>query len=104
MNDAGQASRGTCASTTTEPRTGSAPLDSALKVKAAAALLGVSPSPVYLLCAWAKIRHERHGLGRGVIRIPVEAIGEYRTRATVAGTVTASPPPPARVELSHIRL
>jgi hypothetical protein len=39
-----------------------------------------------------------------VIRIPAEAIDEYRKQATVAGALTAPPPPPARVRLTHIRL
>jgi len=30
-----------------------------------------------------KIRHERHGLRRGAIRIPEEALDEYRVRCTV---------------------
>jgi excisionase family DNA binding protein len=77
---------------------------SALTVKEAAARLGISPSLVYTLCARAKIRHERHGLGRGVIRIPPEALDEYRRGATVAGTVSAPTPPAARVKLSHIKL
>ena len=39
---------------------------------------------VGLLCAAGKIRHERHGLGRGAIRIPPEALEEYRKAAEVA--------------------
>lgn len=75
-------------------------------VKEAATLLGISPSLVYRLCAAGKIRYERHGLGRGVIRIPPEALGEYRKQATVTGTGGAATPPPAlpRVKLSHIKL
>ncbi|MDB5312704.1 MAG: DNA-binding protein, partial [Gemmataceae bacterium] len=57
-------------------------------VKAAATELGVSPSLVYLLCKSGKIRHERHGLRRGTIRIPREALAEYRRAAE------AKPPPP----------
>ena len=49
-----------------------------LTVKEAAKLLGISPSPVYGLCGVGKIRHERYGLGRGTIRIPTEALEEYR--------------------------
>lgn len=89
----------------TEPNTVSAVVP-ALTVKEAAARLGVSANLVYTLCARAKIRHERHGLGRGVIRIPPEALDEYRKQATVAGTSGAATPPPAppRVKLSHIKL
>jgi excisionase family DNA binding protein len=68
-----------------------------LTVKQAAERLGVSPSLVYGLCAAGKIRHERHGLGRGCIRIPPEALDEYRRAAEVR--------PQAEPEnLRHIRL
>ena len=83
---------------------GAAGTESALTVKEAAAQLGISPSPAYMLCARAKIRHERHGFGRGVIRIPPEALDEYRQRATVTGTVPAARPAARPVKLSHIRL
>jgi excisionase family DNA binding protein len=55
-----------------------------LSVRAAADQLGVSAALVYGLCAARRIRHERHGLGRGRIRIPEEAIEEYRRGVTVA--------------------
>jgi excisionase family DNA binding protein len=54
-----------------------------LTVKQAAARLGVSPALIYALVAAKKIRHERHGLGRGAIRIPEDALEEYRRRCTV---------------------
>ncbi len=73
-------------------------------VKTAAKELGVSASLVYGLCAAGKIRHERHGLGRGTIRITREALDDYRTQSTVAGTGGAAAPPPVRTKLSHIRL
>lgn len=57
-----------------------------LTVKQAATELGISASLVYGLCAAGKIRHERHGLGRGTIRIPREALDEYRKLSTVSGT------------------
>ena len=41
-------------------------------VKQAAEKLGVSAKLVYSLCAGGKIVHERHGLGRGTIRIAEE--------------------------------
>ncbi len=54
-----------------------------LTVKAAAERLGVSPALIYALVAARKIRHERHGLGRGAIRIPEDALVEYRQSVTV---------------------
>jgi excisionase family DNA binding protein len=50
----------------------------------AAEELGVSAGTVYGLCARRKIRHQRIGLGRGTIRIPEDAIEEYRSSVTVA--------------------
>ena len=52
-----------------------------LTVKEAATQLRISAALVYALCAARKIKHERHGLGRGCIRIPVEALEEYRKAA-----------------------
>jgi excisionase family DNA binding protein len=49
-----------------------------LTVQETAALLGISLAIVYGLCARKLIRHERHGMGRGTIRIPEDALGEYR--------------------------
>jgi excisionase family DNA binding protein len=78
-----------------------------MTVQEAAERLGVSVSLVYSLCASRRLRHERHGLGRGVIRIPPEAIEEYRQSVTVA---SAAPKVPARkptrpaIKLSHLRL
>jgi excisionase family DNA binding protein len=68
---------------------------SMLRVKEAAALLGVSPSLVYVLCAAGKIRHERHGVGRGTIRIRSEALEEYRK------TAEAVPVAPALVHIKR---
>lgn len=62
-----------------------------LTVKAAAEKLGLSIATVYQLCAARKIRHERHGLGRGSIRIPEDAIDEYRESVTIL-PVTAGRP------------
>jgi excisionase family DNA binding protein len=53
-------------------------------VKQAAAKLGISTKLTYALCAAGKIRHERYGLGRGTIRIPPEALEDYRQSCTVA--------------------
>jgi excisionase family DNA binding protein len=74
-------------------------------VQQAAAQLGVSPGLVYALCASKRIRHERHGLGRGKIRIPEDAIEEYRRSVTVPARPEATmTPPPARVQLKHLKL
>ncbi len=72
-----------------------------LSVKQAAERLGVSAALVYALCAKNRIRHERHGLGRGTIRIPEEALNEYRKACLVEakeGGAVASLP------LKHIKL
>jgi excisionase family DNA binding protein len=50
----------------------------------AAGELGVSRALVYALCQRRKIRHERHGLGKGKIVIPADALEEYRRGVTVA--------------------
>jgi excisionase family DNA binding protein len=55
-----------------------------MTVKEAAEALDLSIATVYQLCALRKIRHERHGAGRGTIRISPEAIDEYRDSVTVA--------------------
>jgi excisionase family DNA binding protein len=64
-------------------------------VAEAAKELGVSAGTVYALCAGKKIRHERIGLGRGTIRIPEDALEEYRRSVTVAAGREAASPPPA---------
>ena len=68
-----------------------------LSAKQAAKELGISQSLVYGLCAAGKIRHERHGLGRGTIRIPREALDEYRKSAVAT-------PKAEIVGLTHITL
>jgi len=76
----------------------------AYSVAQAAAELGISANLVYGLCRQRKIRHERHGLGRGKIMIRSDALEEYRRAVTVgvAGKVTRAAPPPARPKLSHL--
>jgi excisionase family DNA binding protein len=64
-----------------------------LTVKEAAVVLTISDALVYALCASGKLRHERFGVGRGTIRIPVDAIEEYRRRCSQGGQEV-----PCRVE------
>ena len=52
-------------------------------IKEAAEVLGLSCGLIYALCARKKIRHERYGLGRGTIKIPEDAIDEYRQSVTL---------------------
>lgn len=54
-----------------------------LTVKKAAEALGVSTGLIYAMVSARKIDHVRIGLGRGIIRIPEEAIEEYRKRNSV---------------------
>ena len=79
-----------------------------LTIKQTAERLSVSPALVYALCAQKRLRHERHGLGRGVIRIPEEAIEEYRRSHTVevetGGRAEQPAPQPKPVKLQHLRL
>jgi excisionase family DNA binding protein len=73
-----------------------------LTVKETAALFGISPGLVYALCSRKRLRHERHGLGRGKIKIPEDAIEEYRRSVTVpADTPTAVRVP---VKLKHLSI
>jgi excisionase family DNA binding protein len=75
-----------------------------LSVKQAAKLLGVSPSLVYALIRTRRIRHERHGLGRGTIRISELALDEYR-RSREFGTAEPMPSPKQRHgRLKHLRV
>jgi excisionase family DNA binding protein len=75
---------------------------SPLSVKEAASRLGVSPALVYALCARKMLRHERHGLGRGKIVIPEDALDEYRRRRTV-GADDVTPTEPG-VPFKHLRV
>ena len=76
-----------------------------LTVKEAAEQLRISTALVYALCAAKKIRHERHGLGRGTIRIPPEALDEYRAVQTI-GVETIAVPTPKKVRrpFQHLKL
>lgn len=60
-----------------------------LTAKAAAERLGISLALVYELCSTRRLRHERYGLGRGTIRIPEEALEEFRRAVTFEVIVVA---------------
>jgi excisionase family DNA binding protein len=76
-----------------------------LTVAEAAEALHVSKTTVRALCKARKLRHERHGLGRGTIRIPVEAIEEYRASVTVpVKEESLKPPQPALRKLRYLSL
>lgn len=77
-----------------------------LTIREAAEELRLSANTVYALCQAKKLRHERHGLGRGKILVPIDALEEYRRSVTVraAGEATPPSPRPTRVKLQHLRL
>ncbi|MFO0823781.1 MAG: helix-turn-helix domain-containing protein [Gemmataceae bacterium] len=75
-------------------------------VKQAAQELSLSESLVYKLVAVGKIRHERHGMGRGVIRIPRDSLDEYRQKCT-KGEPSVAPVKPAKItrrKYVHLKL
>ena len=79
-----------------------------LSVQQAAEELGLSTSSVYALCAAQKLRHLRIGPRGGAIRIPRDALDEYRAACSVGGEGVPAPraapavtPPP---RLRHVRL
>jgi len=73
-------------------------------VSEAATLLRLSENTVYTLCKRRKIRHERHGLGRGKILIPEDAIAEYRLSVTVGLAAAPAPSAAPEVKLKHLSL
>jgi excisionase family DNA binding protein len=77
-----------------------------LSVKQAAERLGVSRTLVYSFVATRRLRHIRLGLGRGVIRIPPDALEEFERECLVeASEPAATPPAPTpRVRLKHLKL
>lgn len=77
-----------------------------LTVSEAAEAMHLSESTVRALCSSRKLRHERHGVGRGKILIPDDAIEEYRASVTVrAGTASVvAPAPRPSVSLKHLKL
>ncbi len=54
-----------------------------LTVKETANELRTSAATIYALVAAKKIRHERIGMRKGAIRIPSDALDEYRQSVTV---------------------
>jgi excisionase family DNA binding protein len=75
-----------------------------LSVKQAAVRLGVSPALIYILCGRRLLRHERHGIGRGKILIPEDALAEYRQSRTVGVGGAAPGPVVRRPTLRHLRV
>ncbi|MBI1213772.1 MAG: helix-turn-helix domain-containing protein [Alphaproteobacteria bacterium] len=76
-----------------------------LTVKQAAEALGVSTGLIYAMVSARKIDHIRVGLGRGIIRIPEEAIEEYRKRNSVlAEDVRRTELPMAPPVLKHLKV
>lgn len=73
-----------------------------LTVKEAAERLNVSAALVYSLISGRKLRFVRVGNGRGRIRVPEDAIGEYLARSTFG--VEEKKPEPQRVRLKHLKL
>ena len=73
-----------------------------LTVAQAAERLGVSRALVYSLIAARKLRFCRVGNGRGRVRIPEDAIGEYLARCTFE--VREDKPPASTPRLKHLRL
>jgi excisionase family DNA binding protein len=77
-----------------------------LTIAEAAVALHLSGNTVRGLCSARKLRHERHGVGRGKILIPEDAIEEYRASVTVraARLLPDAPAPRPAVTLKHLRL
>ncbi|GIW88299.1 MAG: hypothetical protein KatS3mg108_2623 [Isosphaeraceae bacterium] len=78
-----------------------------LTVAQAAERLNARPGLVRRLLAAGLLRHCRIGLGRGVIRIPEDALEEYIRAVTVDASSSdgkATPAPRRRVSLRHLRL
>jgi len=63
-----------------------------LTVREAARRLGVKPGLVYSLIASKQLGHVRIGHGRGVLRVPEEALTAYLERQTVVPKDAVPPP------------
>lgn len=78
-----------------------------LTVAQAAEKLGVKPGLIRQLLVAGHLRHLRVGMGRGVIRIPEDALEEYIRSVTVdahVGTMPSPTPQRRSVKLRHLRL
>lgn len=75
-----------------------------LTVKQAAERLGISQALTYSLVAGRKLRFCRVGNGRGRIRIPDDAIGEYLARCTFEAGEDRKPTSAPAPKLKHLRL
>ena len=75
-----------------------------LTVAQAAERLGVWRALIYSLVAARKLRHERIGLKRGVIRIPDDALDEYRLSRQVGVVAEVIQVDRPRNRLHHIKL
>jgi excisionase family DNA binding protein len=75
-----------------------------LTVRQAAERLGISQSLVYSLIAGRKLRYCRVGNGRGRLRIPEDAIGEYLARCTFETEEERKPSSASTPKLKHLRL
>jgi excisionase family DNA binding protein len=64
-----------------------------LTIAEVAEALSLSESTVRGLCSSRKLRHERHGAGRGTIRIPPDALDQYRAAVTVSPAREETPEP-----------
>lgn len=67
-----------------------------LTVTEAAERLRLSPATVYALVSAKKLTHQRVGVGRGKIVVPMSAITEYLAKATVRSE--EAPPGAATVD------
>jgi hypothetical protein len=74
-----------------------------LTVKEFVEQVGISLALGYSLVAHRRVRHERHGIGRGTIRIPLDAVDEYRKSRTVeTEQPMAKKPPVAPKVFTHL--
>ncbi len=73
-----------------------------LSVAEAAKLLGVKPGLVYGLCASRRLRFCKIGVGRGVIRIPEDALDEYVRSVTFGAEEVGATPPPEKPKRKKI--
>lgn len=76
-----------------------------LLIREVARWLRCSQSTAYGLVASGALRHVRLGVGKGGIRIPVDAVQEFLAkRQTGAAEPKPSPPPRKPAKLKHLTL